>query len=90
MNENDFALEILTPNRTVFKGSVTSLVAPAALGYLGVLANHAPMMTTLTPGKVTYRDAAGNPHDLRSTGSGFLDVFHNQVTLLADGIEGAG
>ena len=87
MADKNFTLQILTPEKTVFTGEVTSLVAPAALGYLGVLANHAPMMTTLTPGKVIYRDSAGSPTTLRSTGSGFLDVFHNQVTVLADGIE---
>ena len=37
-----FEMEILTPNRRVFKGPVTSLVAPGEIGYLGVLANHAP------------------------------------------------
>ena len=84
--DKSFTLEIITPNRTVFKGSVTSLVAPAALGYLGVLANHAPLTTALTPGKITWKDVSGQAATLRCAGAGFLQVHHNQVTLLADEI----
>ena len=77
-----FELEILTPVRRVFKGQVTSLVAPAETGYLGVLANHAPMFTTLTNGKVVYRDLAGSPTTLWVKGDGFLEVFKNHATVL--------
>ncbi|MBI3616356.1 MAG: ATP synthase F1 subunit epsilon [Candidatus Omnitrophica bacterium] len=86
MNDKVFQLEILTPERTVFTGSAASLVAPGALGYLGILANHAPLMTTLTPGKIICRDSGGQSKIFQSTGAGFLEVHHNQVTLLADGI----
>ena len=81
-----FRLDILTPKRKVFSGQVASLVAPGELGYLGILSNHAPLVTTLAPGKVTYRDAAGGTQVLQSTGEGLLEVHHNQVTLLVDGI----
>ncbi len=86
MNEKIFRLEIVTPKQTVFAGEVISLTAPGVLGYLGVLANHAPLVTTLVPGKVTYREAAGVVTTLQSSGNGLLDVYHNQVTLLADQI----
>ena len=86
MSDKSFTLEIVTPGRTVFKGSVTSLVAPGALGYLGVLANHAPLTTTLTPGTINWRYVSRAAHILHSTGAGFLQVHHNQVTLLADEI----
>ena len=79
-----FQLEILTPVKTVFTGPIESLVAPGALGYLGVLANHAPLVTTLVPGKVTFRDPAGNVRILQSTGGGFLDVAHNRAVMLLD------
>ena len=86
--DKTFKLDILTPGKTLFSGEVTSLVVPGALGYLGVLANHAPMVTTLTPGKVTFRDSSGNPVTLLSKGSGFLEVYKNRATLLADDIAG--
>ncbi len=61
-----------------------ALVAPAELGYLGVLANHAPLATTLTAGKITYRDSSGASKTLQAAGSGFLEVFKNQATILID------
>ncbi len=85
--EKTFQLEVLTPRRTVFTGPVASLVAPGALGYLGVLANHAPLITTLSPGKVVYRDPQGHATTLRSSGSGFLEVYKNKAVLLADEVE---
>ena len=86
MSDKVFRLEILTPQKTVFTGMVTSLVAPGTIGYLGVLANHAPLMTTLVPGTVTFRDPAGATQKLQSTGGGFLDVAKNRATILADSI----
>ncbi len=86
MADKTFTLEILTPHRKVFTGSVSSLVAPGAFGYLGVLANHAPLVATLAPGKVTYRDPEGRATALQSSGTGLLEVHHNRVTLLADEI----
>ena len=81
---NPFELEILTPKKRLFKGPVTSLVAPGEMGYLGVLANHAPLVTTLVAGNITFRDPAGHPHTLRSTGAGLLEVYHNAATVLAE------
>ena len=86
MPQPTFQLEIMTPAKTVFVGPVASLVAPGALGYLGVLADHAPLLTTLTPGKVTYRDPSGNTVILASKGSGLLEVYRNRATLLVDDI----
>ena len=86
MESKVFNLEILTPNKKVFSGSVTSLVAPGEIGYLGVLANHAPLVTTLVPGNITTRDPAGSPRTLRSTGTGFLEVYRNTATVLVEGV----
>ena len=90
MAEKPFSLEILTPRRIVFNGEVVSLTAPGTLGYLGVLANHAPLVTTLVPGKVIYRDPSGHTAILQSIGTGLLEVYKNRATLLADEIGGAG
>ena len=84
--DKTFSLEIMTPSATVFTGEITSLVAPGAIGYLGVLANHAPLVTTLVPGKITYRDSAGHPTTLHSVGAGLLEVYKNRATVLADEI----
>lgn len=81
-----FALEIVTPEKILFSGDVTSLVAPATYGYLGVLANHAPMLCTLTPGNITFRNPQGNTTTLKSVAGGFLEIRKNQATLLAERI----
>lgn len=88
MSDKTFTLQILTPRKRVFSGQVASLVAPGELGYLGILSNHAPLVTTLVPGKVTFRDPAGGTQALQSAGKGLLEVHHNSVTLLLDEVAG--
>ena len=84
--DKTFTLEILTPRKRIFSGPITSLVAPGELGYLGILANHAPLVTTLVPGKVAFRGPEGNTRTLHSRGDGLLEVYKNTATLLADEI----
>lgn len=82
--EKLFQVNIITPEETVYKGEVLSLVVPAELGYLGVLVNHAALVTNLVPGRISFRDALGNLKTLDSKGRGFLEVLNNTVTLLLD------
>ena len=84
MSGKPFSLEILTPRRVVFRGEVVSLVAPAETGYLGVLAHHAPLVTTLASGALTVRNTSGAVKVLQAKGPGFLEVFKNQATVLID------
>lgn len=79
-----FALEVVTPERVVFTGAVTTVVLPAEAGYLGILAHHAPLIATLTPGRITFRSPEGAMTTLRNEGAGFLEVRDNRVTVLAD------
>lgn len=82
-----FSVSILTPHRKVFDGTAESLVAPAALGYVGILANHAPYMTTLTDGKITIRDSSGKISEFQTRSSGFMEVLQNKVVLLLGSVE---
>ena len=77
-----FHLNILTSEKNIYAGSATSLTAPGEAGYLGVLADHAPLVTTLMPGKISFKDEAGKQTVLESQGKGFLEVFKNEVTVL--------
>lgn len=86
MESKAFQLEILTPRRKVFSGAVASLVVPAAEGYLGVLANHAPIIAALQSGKITCRSETGSTQVFQAAGSGFLEVFHNRATVLMDDV----
>ena len=80
-----FQLTVLTPERMVLDRQIESLVAPGADGYLGVLAHHAPLITTLAPGKLTIHDSAGE--SLYAISGGFLEVSDNRATILADAVE---
>ncbi len=81
----DFRLQIVTAERMVLDEDVTSIVAPGTLGYLGVLAHHAPLLTTLEPGRLTVR-RGDQTTDYRIS-SGFLEVRNNVATILCDSLE---
>lgn len=81
-----FKLSVVTPEKIVFEKDVRSIVAPGSEGYLGVLTDHAPLITALIPGILTVTDNAGNDVDY-SVAGGFLEVSGNVATVLADAIE---
>ena len=83
-----FILSIVTPEKVYYEAEVQSLVVPGTEGYLGVLSNHAPLITALIPGKIEFRDAEEKVNIMAVSG-GFLEVSHNQATLLADAVERA-
>ena len=78
-------LQIITAERAVFTGEVDALVAPGIAGQLGILPNHAPLMTVLQPGELMVR-ADGDESYLALSG-GYLEVLGNRVTILADAAE---
>ena len=82
-----FSLSIVTPEKVFYEeNDVASLIIPGTLGYLGILTNHAPLITGLVPGKVTVKNQEGKRQFLVISG-GFLEVLKNQVTVLADAVE---
>ena len=84
----EFRLQILTPERTVFEGAVEYVQVPGTEGYLGVLANHAALVTGLAEGTLTVRAAGGREEQWQVSG-GFFEVSKNQATVLADSVGGA-
>ncbi len=81
-----FHLCIVTPERVYCEVEVESLSVPGSEGYMGILSNHAPLITTLQPGHIEYRVADGKVHML-AVSSGFLEVSENRATILADAVE---
>lgn len=82
-----FKVVIVTPDRTAFEGEAVSVTIPGLAGYLGVWANHAPLVAAVTPGLVTLRlDDAGNEQRL-AVGAGFVEISDNVVNLMADTCE---
>jgi F-type H+-transporting ATPase subunit epsilon len=81
-----FRLSAVTPDKIVFEQDVTSIIAPGMVGYLGILTDHAPLITPLVPGKLEVKDTHGQKSDFFVSG-GFLEVSKNVATILADAIE---
>ncbi|HZS54188.1 MAG TPA: ATP synthase F1 subunit epsilon [Bryobacteraceae bacterium] len=80
-----FQLEVATPERLLVDEQVTQAELPGQNGYLGILAGHAPLMSALGPGVLSYEDSAGS-HVLAIAG-GFVEVSDNRVRVLADEAE---
>ena len=81
-----FKLSVVTPEKIVFEQEVRSIVAPGIEGYLGVLTDHAPLITPLKPGKLSVTDA-NNKVSAYCVSGGFLEVSGNVASVLADSIE---
>jgi F-type H+-transporting ATPase subunit epsilon len=81
-----FAISIVTPERTAFEGSVTSLVFPGLDGAIGVWAHHAPMVAAMRAGVVFVEapDAGGGKEVHYAVGPGFAEVRDNRAMLLVD------
>ncbi len=77
-----FQLDIVTPEAKTFSDQVDDVVVPGSEGELGVLANHAPLVTTLKPGELRYHKD-GEEHHL-AVGEGIIEVSANGVAVLTD------
>ncbi len=78
----NFHFELVSPQKLLFSGDVEQVDLPGAEGYFGVLANHAPMVTTLRPGILTLH-VAGGQQKIVVLG-GFAEVSKDGLTVLAN------
>ncbi len=81
-----FQLKVATPERLLVDEQVTEAELPGKEGYLGVLAGHAPLLSALGAGLLTYEGGSGGKQVLVIDG-GFVEVFDNTVSVLADSAE---
>ncbi len=81
MSKN-FNVVIVSPEKIIYQGEVISLIVPSESGYLGVLADHAPLLANLASGKITLKQENGSPINFDYQGQGFLEVLNNNVSLL--------
>jgi F-type H+-transporting ATPase subunit epsilon len=75
-------VSVISPERTVYEGEATSVVAPAFDGEVGILTGHAPMMTLLGTG--VLRVSAEGEERRFTVASGFLQVVDNQVRVVTE------
>ncbi len=76
-------LEIIKPEKNVYKGEVTSVVVPALDGKLGILNNHAPLITTLKEGVIVVKANDGSELEFEVKG-GTVEMLNNKLTILAE------
>jgi F-type H+-transporting ATPase subunit epsilon len=83
---NTFQLEIVTPAKQLVKDvQAEEIQIPGANGYLGILPGHAPLITELAVGVITYR--AGGETNTLAVAWGFAEVLPDKVTILAETAE---
>ncbi len=76
-------LVLVTPERQLLSESVVEAQLPGAEGYLGVLPGHAPLITELGIGELTYRTASGQT-GLLAVMRGFAEVLPDRISVLAE------
>ncbi|MGB2624568.1 MAG: F0F1 ATP synthase subunit epsilon [Candidatus Acidiferrum sp.] len=82
-------LVIVTPERQFLRESVVETVLPGSEGALGILPGHAPLISELGIGELTYRGAGTNPSGGLAIIQGFAEVLGDRVTVLAETAERA-
>ena len=82
---DSFQLEIVTPEKMVVKDVAEEMQIPGKNGYLGILPGHAPLITELAVGEISYRKG-GQTYYL-AVAWGFAEVLPDKVTILAETAE---
>jgi len=77
-----FHLQIVTPEKIVYDDDVDEIIVETVEGQIGILANHARLLSKLVPGELTIKKGTHLQH-LAATG-GFLEIGDNKATILAD------
>ncbi len=77
-------LEIITPDKSVFSGEVSIATFPGAKGSFQVMNNHAPLISTLERGRVSFRTTEGERSMV--VDGGVVEVLNNKIVVLAEAI----
>jgi F-type H+-transporting ATPase subunit epsilon len=87
MSAEAIQLVIVTPQRQLLREKVAEVQLPGANGYLGVLPGHAPLITELGIGELSYHDLSGKESAHLAIIRGFAEVLPDRVTVLAETAE---
>ena len=89
MSENKLQLSIVTPERLVLDEDVDQVNVPGVEGDLGILYDHAPILTTMRPGRFSYElhGEKGRETTHMVVSGGYLEVTDNRVIVLAEAVE---
>lgn len=81
-------LEIATPERLLVREEVSEVYIPAADGMIGILPEHAALLSALGVGEVSFTQATGRRTVF--VAGGWVEVLNNEVRILADSAEDTG
>lgn len=79
-------LIVLTPEKEIYLGQITSVKVPGISGQFEILNNHAPIVAALGQGDVRILDAKGDKK-IFTIKKGFIEVLKNEVSLLVQGVK---
>ncbi|MCR4796978.1 MAG: ATP synthase F1 subunit epsilon [Lachnospiraceae bacterium] len=82
MADNNFKVEIITPDRIFYSGDASMVEFNTTEGEIGVYKNHVPTTVVLAPGVVTIHEEGENKK--AAVHSGFAEILNEKVTLLAE------
>lgn len=82
MRNTELQLNIISAEKKIFSGNVSSVTLPGELGGFSILPDHAPLVSSLREGVITY-EVGGTPTEVQIKG-GFIEVNHNIVTVCVE------
>ena len=82
---SEINLEIITPEKVIYKDTIDSITVPGTQGGFQVLKDHAPLISTLEIGIITVKKNGSTNY--YTTGGGTIEVLNNKVLILADSVE---
>jgi F-type H+-transporting ATPase subunit epsilon len=83
VSDTQLQVELVAADRVVWSGEATTVIARTTDGEVGILANHAPLMSLMVPGVVEVRSGDGEVVHA-AVDAGFLSVAANHVSILAE------
>lgn len=82
---SELNLEIITPEKPVFKDQIDAVTIPGTLGSFQILKDHAPLLSSFEIGVIKVKK--GSDESFYTTSGGTIEVSHNKVLILADSLE---
>ena len=84
--EKKITLDIITPYGVIYSHPVSYVQVPTTAGLIGILADHAPLVSALTAGVITYRESDKKDRKAAISG-GFIEVHDNKISIAASTAE---
>ena len=77
-------VEIITPDKEIFKGEAALVQLPGIDGSFEILNNHAPLISALKKGEIKLKKSKGGSDDFFEINGGVIEVLNNKVLILAE------